>query len=183
MSTANMDSKCCRKCGCVKLLSDFAKQSASKSGYGRWCKECHRANAKERRASGAYVDVNVKQRCKEWYAKNRERVIAKSAEWRENNLERARKNTLAAVHRRNSRIAGNGGSFTTEQIEELHKKQRGKCAVCREALKKYQIDHVFPVAKGGSSDILNLQLLCQPCNRSKSAKHPIDFMQERGFLL
>jgi hypothetical protein len=28
-----------------------------------------------------------------------------------------------------------------------------------------------------------LQLLCRPCNLSKSARDPIEFMQERGMLL
>jgi hypothetical protein len=30
---------------------------------------------------------------------------------------------------------------------------------------------------------LNVQLLCPPCNLKKHAKDPIQFMQERGFLL
>lgn len=40
-----------------------------------------------------------------------------------------------------------------------------------------------PLARGGTNQRTNLQLLCPPCNLSKSAKDPIDFMQSRGFLL
>ncbi len=33
-----------------------------------------------------------------------------------------------------------------------------------------EIDHVIPISRGGSSDDVNLQVLCAPCNRSKGAK-------------
>ena len=42
---------------------------------------------------------------------------------------------------------------------------------------------IKPLARGGTNQRTNLQLLCPPCNLSKSAKDPIDFMQSRGFLL
>jgi len=36
---------------------------------------------------------------------------------------------------------------------------------------------------GGSNTDDNMQLLRKLCNLQKHAKHPVDFMQERGFLL
>lgn len=57
---------------------------------------------------------------------------------------------------------------------------------CREVERDpdgYHVDHIQPLALGGSNDKTNLQLLCPTCNTKKSAKHPIDFMQSRGLLL
>ena len=47
----------------------------------------------------------------------------------------------------------------------------------------YHVDHIQPLALGGSNDKANLQLLCPTCNLRKSAKHPVDFMRETGRLL
>ena len=38
-------------------------------------------------------------------------------------------------------------------------------------------------ALGGLNADSNMQLLRAECNLQKSAKHPVDFMQSRGFLL
>jgi 5-methylcytosine-specific restriction protein A len=32
---------------------------------------------------------------------------------------------------------------------------------------KLEIDHIIPLALGGTNDLTNLQTLCRPCNRQK----------------
>lgn len=43
------------------------------------------------------------------------------------------------------------------------------CAVCGSDYKTC-IDHKVPLARGGSNDIENLQVLCEPCNLHKGAR-------------
>lgn len=44
----------------------------------------------------------------------------------------------------------------------------GSCRACGSTA-ELQYDHIIPLAMGGSNNSENLQILCGPCNRSKSA--------------
>lgn len=47
------------------------------------------------------------------------------------------------------------------------RRDQGRCVKCG-SQEKLEFDHIIPVSKGGSSTSRNVQLLCEPCNRSKS---------------
>lgn len=44
------------------------------------------------------------------------------------------------------------------------------CAYCATTGGPFEIDHIVPVALGGSNALRNLTVACPPCNRSKGAK-------------
>jgi len=51
------------------------------------------------------------------------------------------------------------------------------CRYCGERGGKLECDHVLPVSRGGSDDPANLVTACLPCNRSKHAKTPEEWLQ------
>jgi 5-methylcytosine-specific restriction endonuclease McrA len=123
------------------------------------------------------------------YAASPEKYRAISAIWRAANPGR--------VHlqrsRRRGRLASAEGSYTAEEIRRLFVLQKGKCAYAglnrpnwclgKIALRGCHHDHITSLAKGGENWIRNIQLLCAPCNLHKSAKDPIAFAQELGYLI
>lgn len=132
---------------------------------------------KARRAANPEL---FKERVKAWVDANPERMVELRKRWKTENRERV----CAYSQDRRAKLALSGGSLHEDQIKGLMVLQKNKCAVCRTSLlKKFHADHVIPLSKSGENMIQNIQLLCPTCNLQKGAKHPIDFMQSKGFLL
>lgn len=118
---------------------------------------------------------------KEWREAHREYGAPKAREWRINNPDGVTRNNA----NRRSRERSNGGKLSSDIVTRLMKRQKGKCVCCSVSLTRANrhLDHIMPIARGGPNDDGNVQLLCAPCNISKRARDPIEFMQSRGFLL
>lgn len=115
-----------------------------------------------------------------WTAANKERKKASDAKWRAENPEACRMKTL----RRRALKREVGGTLSKGLSERLFKLQRGKCACCGKKLgENYHLDHIMPLALGGTNTDDNMQLLRAKCNLQKNAKHPVEFMRQRGFLI
>jgi hypothetical protein len=56
-------------------------------------------------------------------------------------------------------------SETTKKI--VYSRDGGICQCCGSG-SNLEFDHITPYSCGGNGDVSNIQLLCQPCNRSKS---------------
>lgn len=144
-----------------------------------------KANKKKFKARGAaYYIANI-EKCKARnvarYAANPSVAKAITASWVKKNPDACR----VIRQNRRARKLESGGKLSKGLAARLFKLQRGKCACgCKQPLgNDYHLDHNMPLALGGSNTDDNMQLLRQRCNNQKHAKHPIDFMQSRGFLL
>jgi len=52
------------------------------------------------------------------------------------------------------------------------------CQYCGQRGGKLECDHITPVSRGGFSELWNLATACKPCNRSKRAKTPEEWLQQ-----
>ena len=136
----------------------------------------------------------VREQSRQWYDKNRAKVAERKREWHLANTEIQREKLKAwrsenadaarsQVRNRRARKASAEGFHTSGDIAAIRAAQHDRCAICREPLKlKGHVDHIEPIARGGSNWPRNLQLLCRACNSSKSARDPVEFMQLIGRL-
>ena len=153
--------------------ANLEKARALAKKYDRDNREKRRLQARERYKKNADY-------WREWYRKNRAKVLLVSGEWAKANPDARR----AIKATRRGRERGASGTYTQDDVKKLLRLQRGKCVVCRVRVgEKYHVDHLMPLALGGDNNFTNLQILCPSCNCSKNAKDPIKFMQQKGYLL
>lgn len=184
MAVEDITTKRCTKCGKTKDRTEFHKMVTSRDGLRPDCKICHIAT------SSAYRAVNPAYNAA-YYAANGEAERARCEAYRANNINRRRISDAeryldnpGAYHTRRALKRGAGGVLSKGLAAKLMVLQKGKCPCCGKPLgKNYHMDHIMPLALGGSNTDDNIQLLRATCNNQKYTKHPIDFMQQRGFLL
>jgi len=65
-------------------------------------------------------------------------------------------------------------------------KRHGQCAHCEMKImpgKRWDVDHVIPIALGGSNNVENLQILCWSCHITKTAYEDIPRIAKTHRLL
>jgi 5-methylcytosine-specific restriction endonuclease McrA len=131
------------------------------------------ANRGRLKAQYAANPEPAKERARRWQLANAERVRQKNRNWREANPDKYREHMRLGRSRRRARLASLPDYvITTGDVRRL---LAGPCAVADCANTDIQIDHIIPIARGGSHGIGNLQPLCSSHNQSKGARLWIEF--------
>lgn len=71
-------------------------------------------------------------------------------------------------------------SFGSETRKIIYRKSKGHCCLCGNFVdyEEYTIDHIIPLAKGGTNELNNLQCACKVCNNIKTDVLPDEFMDK-----
>jgi 5-methylcytosine-specific restriction endonuclease McrA len=159
---------------------DFAYYRTNKDKIIDRKKEYIRINREKLLEGMREYRIKNKEKLKEYRQNNSAIIAERYRQYSKDNPEKISENRRSYRARKYE----SNGTHTAADIKLLLFIQKNRCIVCRISIKnKYHIDHIIPLALGGSNDKNNLQLLCPHCNFTKSSKHPVDFMQENGFLL
>lgn len=187
-AAVHVETKVCRRCNTEHPAGDFNFCANTRDRLHSWCKPCQ---SEARHAS--YLANREKQlrNAREWelayperrrviskrsYHNNRAASYARHRAWVENNRERNRElgrdwyrnNTAVAKAKAmagHARRKGATGTATASQIAARVAMFGGKCWLCRATADT--IDHVIPIARGGTNWPANLRPACKSCNCAK----------------
>ena len=149
------ENRACSLCHEIKPIEHFARSKDVATGRVLQCRDCRS------RSKATWAQSRV-----EWLAAYDNLYRLLHPEIVANNGRRRRARKLNAP----------GEDHTPEQVQALWRASGGVCAnpYCRVPIAKgsRHLDHIMPLARGGSNSIDNLQWLCNRCNRQKHAKTP-----------
>lgn len=156
----------CNICGVnaytTEDLKSFCKSKASMHGYQNKCKLCSCVEARTK--------YNQKEYIREYRIKNKEvlkeKIYMWDKKWRANNLD---KKSNYEAKRRAAKAHSFSVISSTEKrkIEILYKVAK---IMSKLGIKSYHVDHILPLAKGGTHTLENLQILDSKANLSKGCK-------------
>ena len=171
----------CKPCAILRV-NKWISENRQKHNYyvAKWQKnnpESLKARVKRYREKNSEI---IKHREKAKRLQDPEKFSKRSREYAKKHPDKVN----ARNAERRARRKNQAGIVSKNIIEKLKKLQNNKCPCCSMPLgDKFHLDHIVPLILGGKHEDANLQLLRSTCNQQKYSKHPVDFMQSRGFLL
>lgn len=171
----NAELKTCVRCGASKPRSEFHPDARCRDGLRSDCKDCFRANQR--------ADQNKNARHRAWRRRNPDKVAEYSRRrylkdpqahyerqkrWRRENPERHREARRQLLARRRARKRGT----QVEPIDvELLNVAGNVCGICGDPIEEPpHMDHIVPLAAGGTHTNDNVQWAHPSCNRRKGAR-------------
>lgn len=175
---------------CRDRNADWYKRNQEhKKAYSRQWYANNREYAKERKKNFRAKNLGECRAASiAWYYANQARAIENSRKWRARNPETAkaslikwRANNQDKVGKAKARRAQSEleGSATPELIQQKWDTSSHTCILCEQPIddtlparhpKSRTLEHLIPIARGGTHDIDNLDFAHYSCNASKGAK-------------
>jgi hypothetical protein len=182
-----------KKCTkCEEIKSKFRPEKKMRDGFSSWCLDCknsydrefsrkyRREHPEKARASVKKYAENhpdyVREKSREWQAAHPETSRA----WRQNNLEKIRDwarrkwaedpekyRQKTRNYRAKKRLSG---KITKNEWQAILDRYGHKCLYPRCDRTDVEMDHIIPVAIGGTHTIDNVQPLCRFHNAQKHTK-------------
>jgi 5-methylcytosine-specific restriction endonuclease McrA len=156
--------KICSNCKESKARSEFRRNKGTSDGLHNQCKEC-------RKAYSASNSERLKKYKQDYYAKvGRKGIRTAVSRWSAANrdvrniISRRRRALLREVETDN---------HTVEDLNAHIVSLGGVCYYC--GTEWTQIDHVVPLARGGSDTLFNIVPACAECNQKKGSKTAEEF--------
>lgn len=171
----------CVTCGNERKAAWVKANPSRARAYGR---AHYQANADTYKARAAGWKAQHPERARE-LNKGRKPNVEKRREAERRRRQADPERFRAKARSRKAQRRGAEGFYTADDIAAIYRMQRGRCAYCPALLTpdNQETDHIIAIINGGTNWPSNIQLTCRPCNRSKAAKDPVTFAQERGYLL
>ena len=156
---------------CLYCGSDFIPYEFG-DGRQKFCSQLHQYKDWIKKHPERAKEISRKSKLKNrqqrleygrrYFVKHKEEMKIKLLAWRRKNKAKVVQQVLLRRYRQK----GIGGSHTLEEWENLKQRYSNRCAICKNK-KRLTRDHIIPITKGGTNNILNIQPLCRQCNSRK----------------
>ena len=145
----------------------FYARSDRPGGLQYVCKECNKAAYNHRRGRKEW-----RENARRWRAAHRDEWDAYMKEWVTKNADK----NAAYTRNRAARLRKAPGHHTAADVQAQRARQKGCCYWCGARVgRRYHVDHVTALSKGGSNGPENIVIACPPCNWSKYNRSPQEF--------
>jgi len=138
-----------------------------KINYKKWClKNPNKVKEINKRYRKKCINKRKKY-SKDYFKINKTKCYEMMKVWRKNNPEKIRAIRRKSIYKR--RLRQKFTNITTLFLIELKAKTK-ICPYCYQHIKKYHLDHIIPLSKGGTHTKDNVCYCCAECNLKKNNK-------------